>query len=181
MERWRLDPDHTEVKFKAKHLLVTNITGEFTKFNGYVESEGDDFSKAKVFFEADINSINTRNEQRDKHLRSADFFDAENHPKLKFVSKSVKKVSDSVYEIKGDMTIRGITKEITIKAENTGVTSGFGNTTVAGWEITGKVNRFDFGLKWNTLTEAGGVVVGEEIKIEVNAEVVEEVPEEKEA
>jgi polyisoprenoid-binding protein YceI len=170
MTTWKIDKAHSEIKFKVKHLVVSTVTGQFNEFDATIESDKPDFSDAKISFEADINSIDTKNEQRDGHLKSADFFDAGNHPKLTFVSKSLKKKSDNEFEITGDMTIRGITKEITINAVYNGTVKGFGNIEVAGFEITGKLNRFDFGLKWNTLTEAGGIVVGEEIKIDIAVE-----------
>jgi polyisoprenoid-binding protein YceI len=170
MAIWKIDQAHSEIKFKVKHLVVSTVTGQFNDFSATIESEKSNFSDAKISFEAAIDSIDTKNEQRDGHLKSADFFDAGNYPKLTFVSKSLKKKSDNTFEITGDMTIRGITKEIKIEAVYNGTVKGFGGTDVAGFEITGKLNRFDFGLKWNTLTEAGGIVVGEEIKIEIAVE-----------
>lgn len=170
MATWKLDTAHTEIKFKVKHLVVSTVTGQFNSFNGTVEAEKADFSDAKISFEADVNSINTKNEQRDGHLKSADFFDAENHPKLTFVSKSITKKSDEDYVVVGDITIRGTTKEIPLNVTYNGTTKGFGGIDVAGFEITGKLNRFDFGLQWNALTEAGGIVVSDEVKLEISAE-----------
>lgn len=170
MAIWKIDQAHSEIKFKVKHLVISTVTGQFNDFNATIESEKPDFSDARISFEAAIDSIDTKNEQRDGHLKSADFFDAESFPNLTFVSKSLKKKSDSIFEITGDMTIRGIEKEIKIDAVYNGTVKGFGGVEVAGFEITGKLNRFDFGLKWNTLTEAGGIVVGEEIKIEIAVE-----------
>lgn len=170
MAIWKIDQAHSEIKFKVKHLVVSTVTGQFNDFNATIRSEKQDFSDAKIWFEAAVDSIDTKNEQRDSHLRSADFFDAENHPKLTFISKSIKKKSENVFEIAGDMTIRGITKNLKVDAVYNGTVKGFGGTDVAGFEITGKLNRFDFGLKWNTFTEAGGIVVGEEIKIEIAVE-----------
>ena len=170
MALWKIDQSHSEIKFKVKHLVVSTVTGQFKNFEGNVEAESNDFSDAKISFEADVNSIDTRNEQRDGHLKSADFFDAENYPKITFVSKSMNKKSDSQYELVGDLTIRGTTKEVTLNVEFNGVVQGFGGGEVAGFEITGKVNRFDFGLHWNALTEAGGIVVGEDVKIEISVE-----------
>lgn len=170
MAIWKIDKAHSEIKFKVKHLVVSTVTGQFNDFNATIESGKPDFSDAKISFEAAIDSIDTKNEQRDGHLKSADFFDAVNHPKLTFVSKSLKKKSDNEFEITGDMTIRGITKEIKINAVYNGTVKGFGGVEVAGFEITGKLNRFDYGLKWNTLTEAGGIVVGEEVKLEIAVE-----------
>lgn len=170
MATWKVDQAHSEIKFKVKHLVVSTVTGQFATFSGTVESEKPDFSDAKISFEADVNSIDTNNEQRDAHLKSPDFFDAANYPKLTFVSKSITKKSDDEYVVVGDMTIRGTTKEISLKVIYNGSTKGFGGVDVAGFEITGKLNRFDFGLQWNALTEVGGIVVGDEVRIEISAE-----------
>lgn len=170
MTTWKIDPAHSEVNFKVKHLIVSTVRGHFDKFNATIETSKEDFSDAKIRFEADINSINTNNEQRDTHLKSADFFYAENHPKMSFESTSIEKLSDSELEVKGHLTIRGVKKEITLNVNFNGVVSGFGDVKVAGFEINARLNRFDYGLKWNTLTEAGGVVVGDEVKIEIHAE-----------
>jgi polyisoprenoid-binding protein YceI len=171
MALWKVDQSHSEIKFKVKHLVVSTVTGQFASFSGTVEAEKPDFSDAKIMFEADVNSIDTNNEQRDGHLKSADFFDAANHPKLTFASKSITKKSDDEYVVVGDITIRGTTKEISLNVTYNGTTKGFGGVDVAGFEITGKLNRFDFGLHWNALTEVGGVVVSSEVKIEIAAEI----------
>lgn len=170
MKTWNIDPTHSEINFKVKHLLVSTVTGHFSKFDASIETNKEDFSDAKISFESDINSVNTKNEQRDAHLKSADFFDAEKNPKMSFVSKSVKKISDHEMHVTGNLTIRGVTKEVTLDVIYNGTVAGFGGTEVAGFEVRGKVNRFDFGLQWNALTEAGGVVVSNEVKIEILAE-----------
>ena len=170
MTKWNIDSAHSEINFKVKHLVVSTVRGSFTNYEASVETSKDDFSDAIIKFEADVESINTKNGQRDAHLKSADFFDAANHPKMTFVSKSVKKISDYELKVTGDLSIRGITKEITLDVIYNGTVAGFGGTEVAGFEIHGKVNRFDFGLQWNALTEAGGVVVSNEVKIEILAE-----------
>lgn len=170
MTTWKIDPGHSEVNFRVKHLLVSTVRGHFDNFNASIETSKEDFSDAKIKFEADVNSINTKNEQRDTHLKSADFFDAENHPKMTFESSSVKVVSDHEMKVKGTLTLRGVTKEITLDVIFNGIVSGFGDVKVAGFEVSAKLNRFDYGLKWNTLTEAGGVVVSNEVKIEILAE-----------
>jgi len=170
MTTWKIDPTHSEINFKVKHLVVSTVTGHFSKFDAAIETIKEDFSDAKINFEADINSIDTKNEQRDGHLKSADFFDAEKHPKMSFVSKSVKKISDHEMQVIGSLTLRGVTKEVTLDVIYNGTVAGFGGTEVAGFEVRGKVNRFDFGLQWNALTEAGGVVVSNEVKIEILAE-----------
>jgi len=170
MNTWKIDPTHSEINFKVKHLVVSTVTGHFSKFDASIETNKEDFSDAKISFEADINSISTKNEQRDAHLKSADFFDAEKNPKMSFVSKSVKKISDHEMQVTGNLTIRGVTKEVTLDVIYNGTVAGFGGTEVAGFEVRGKVNRFDFGLQWNAITEAGGVVVSNEVKIEILAE-----------
>lgn len=173
MATWNLDTAHSEVKFKVKHLVVSTVTGQFETFSGKVETVGEDFDGASVSFEADINSINTKQAQRDGHLKSADFFDAENHPKMTFQSTSFTKKTDSTYELVGDLTIRGNTKSVTLDVVYNGTVQGFGGDfKVAGFEISGKVSRKEFGLLWNGITEAGGVVVSDEVRLEINAEVV---------
>lgn len=170
MAEWKIDPVHSEIKFKVRHLLVSTVAGYFSNFDATVAADEPDFTDAKITFEADVNSITTKNDQRDGHLKSADFFDATNHPKMTFVSKSVTKKDDNEYEVNGDLTIRGVTKPITLTAVYNGTVKGFGGTEVAGFEIRGKVNRFDYGLQWNGLTEVGGVVVGDEVRLEIEAE-----------
>lgn len=170
MTNWKIDPVHSEIKFKVKHLVVSTVTGQFKTFDAAIDSNKDDFTDSKVTFEADVDSISTNNEMRDGHLRSADFFDAENHPKLNFVSTEFKKVSDGSFEMTGDMTMRGITKPVTLNVAYNGLAKAMDGSEIAAFEITGKLNRFDFGLQWNTLTEAGGFAVGADIKIEIFAE-----------
>ena len=170
MEQWKIDPVHSEINFGVKHLVVSTVTGTFAKFDASIEANKDDFSDAKFSFEADVNSISTKNEQRDGHLKSLDFFDAANHPKMTFVSKSVKKLSDFELQVVGDLSMRGVTKEISLNVIYNGTVAGLGGAKVAGFEVKGKVNRFDFGLQWNALTEAGGVMVSNEVRIEILAE-----------
>src|SRR5947209_15415253 len=141
MATWNLDPVHSEVKFKVKHLVVSSVTGNFKTFSGKVEAENSDFSDAKISFEADVNSITTHNDQRDGHLKSDDFFDAVNHPKMTFVSKSIEKKSDGEYAITGDLNIRGTSKEVKLDVAYNGTILGFGKVPTAGFEIHGKVNR----------------------------------------
>jgi polyisoprenoid-binding protein YceI len=165
-----MDPTHSEINFKVKHLVVSTVTGHFDRFEATIESQEEDFSDAKIAFEADVNSINTKNEQRDGHLKSPDFFDSATYPKMSFVSTSVKKTSDYELLVTGNLTMRGIRKEITLNVLYNGTVAGFGGNQVAGFEIRTKLNRFDFGLQWSALTETGGVVVSNEVKIEVLAE-----------
>lgn len=173
MATWKLDTAHSEVKFKVKHLVVSTMTGNFDSFSATVESSKPDFSDAVITFEADVNSINTKQEQRDGHLKSPDFFDAANYPRLTFTSKSLKPVSGDEYELTGDLTIRGTTKPVKLTVTYNGTVKGFGGShDVAGFEVSGKINRQDYGLKWSALTETGGIVVSDEVKIEVFAEFV---------
>lgn len=173
MSTWKLDTAHSEVKFKVKHLVVSTVSGSFDSFAATVESSKPDFSDAVITFEADVNSISTKQEQRDGHLKSPDFFDAANHPKITFASKALKPVSGDDYELTGDLTIRGTTKPVKLNVTYNGTVKGFGGShDVAAFEVSGKINRQDYGLKWSALTESGGIVVSDEVKIEVFAEFV---------
>ena len=170
MTRWTIDPTHSEVNFKVKHLVVSTVRGHFDTYTATIDTAKDDFSDAVIAFEADVNSINTQNEQRDGHLKSPDFFDAAAYPKMSFVSTSVTKTSDFELKVTGNLTLRGVTKEVTLDVIYNGTVAGFGGAQVAGFEITGKINRFDFGLQWSAVTETGGVVVSNEVKLEILAE-----------
>lgn len=172
MATWTLDHNHTEVTFKVKHLVISSVTGKFKSFDGSVESDKDDFTDATIRFTADVNSIDTGNEQRDGHLKSADFFDAANHPQLTFESTSVTKKSGNEYVVSGNLTMRGKTKPVKLKAEFGGIQKDFYGNTVAGFEIEGKVNRREFGLEWSAVTETGGIVVSDDVKLQVNAELI---------
>jgi polyisoprenoid-binding protein YceI len=176
MATWTIDPIHSEVKFKVKHLVISTVTGNFNTFSGTLQAEKEDFSDAKISFEADVDSIDTNNAQRDGHLKSADFFLSTDHPKLTFVSKNIERKSGNDYVVTGDLSIRGIAKEIKLDVVYNGTILGFGNQPVAGFEITGKVNRKDFGMTFDALTEAGGIIVSEEVKIEILAEMQKQAP-----
>jgi polyisoprenoid-binding protein YceI len=165
MANWIIDAAHSELQFKVKHLMISTVTGTFRTFSGSVESNGDDFSGASVRFEAEVASIDTRSEDRDNHLKSGDFFDAEKFPKLSFVSSSWEKTGEDTYEVKGDLTIKGVTLPVTLEVESGGVQKDPWGNTKAGFDLKGKINRKDFGLTWNAATEAGGVLVGEEVKL----------------
>lgn len=168
--KWQFDPAHSEIRFKVKHMMVSNVSGEFKKFDIQLETEGHDFSTAKASFTAEIGSISTKVEQRDNHLKSADFFDAANHPTLTFKSTKITKESDSDYKMEGTLTIRETTKPMVFHVENFGVVKDpYGNQR-AGFEITGKIKRLDYGLKYNAVMEAGGVVVGDDVRITANVE-----------
>jgi polyisoprenoid-binding protein YceI len=169
MTTWNIDPAHSEVKFKVRHLVISTVTGQFNAVRGTVRTTKPDFSDAAIEFEADVNSINTNNEQRDAHLKSPDFFDAAKYPTLSFVSTSLKSKGDGVYELRGDMTIRGTKRGILLNAAYNGTVKGF-DGDVAAFEITGMLNRQDFGLRWNALTETGGVVVSDDVKLDIVVE-----------
>lgn len=171
---WSIDPSHSEVQFKVKHLVISTVTGQFTDYKSEIRTDGDNFEGATATFEASIKSISTNNADRDGHLQSADFFDAENHPTINFESTKFEKKSDDEYELTGNMTIRGVTKEIRLKAELGGIAKDPYGQEKAGFEITGKISRKEFGLQWNAVTEAGGVVVGDEIKLLLNVQYVKQ-------
>lgn len=167
---WGIDAVHSEIGFKVRHLVISHTSGKFDRFEASVISSADDFTDAAISFSADIDSINTGNEQRDGHLKSDDFFNAAQFPKLTFKSTSFKKVDGSEYKLAGDLTIRDITKNVTLSVDFGGViTDPWGNVK-AGFEATGKINRKDFNLKWDAFTEAGGAVVSDEIKLQLHIE-----------
>jgi len=171
--KWVLDPSHSEVEFKVKHMMISNVSGKFTKFDATVETEGEDFMTAKATFTADIDSINTGSDQRDGHLKSVDFFDAANFPQLKFVATKYENVdNDGSYEIWGDLTIRGITRNIKLDAEFGGVIKDPWGNTRAGISVNGKINRKDFGLTWSGVTEAGSLIVSDDVRVHINLEFV---------
>jgi polyisoprenoid-binding protein YceI len=174
MSTYKIDPTHSEITFKVKHLMITNVTGSFTKFDATMESGKDDFSDAKISFSADVDSITTNNEQRDTHLKSDDFFAAEKFPKLSFVSKNFEKKGEDEYKLTGDITIRDTTKSVELDVEYGGtMTDPWGNVK-AGFEINGKINRKDFGLSWGAVTEAGGVVVSDDVKLHLAVQMVKQ-------
>ena len=162
---WAVDPTHSEVQFKVKHMMITNVTGQFTDFTAKAETEGDDFSKANISFEAQIASIDTKNTQRDEHLKSGDFFDAAEFPAMSFQSTSIEKKDDENFIINGDLTLKGVTKQISIDAEFGGIGQDPYGNTKAGLSLNGKINREDFGLGWNAALETGGVMVSKEVKL----------------
>ncbi|HWH62247.1 MAG TPA: YceI family protein [Ginsengibacter sp.] len=167
--KWALDPVHSEIDFKIKHLMISTVTGHFNKFNLVAETETDDFNTAKkVEFTADISSIDTKHEQRNGHLLSADFFDVEKYPELKFIGKSYK-IEDGEGKITGELTMHGITKPITLNVEFGGVVQDPYGQTKAGFTVTGKLSRKEFGLSWGAVSETGNVLLSDEVKI--NAEI----------
>ena len=172
--KWVLDPSHSEIQFKVRHLMVSYVTGRFTQFNATVETLGDDLTTATVKFNADVNSISTNNDQRDAHLKNNDFFDADNHPELKFESSKVEKISDEEYKVYGTLTMRGTSKEIVLQAEYGGIMIDPWGNSRTGFSITGKINRKDFGVSFGMVSETGGVLLGDDVKISANVEFIKE-------
>lgn len=170
---WKIDPTHSEVQFKVKHLVISTVTGSFGSFDGQIETDGEDFENANATFTADIDSISTNNEDRDQHLKSDDFFNAEEYPQLTFESKNFEKTGDGKYKVTGDLTIRDITKEIELDVVHGGTVGDPYGQTKAGFEVNGTINRKEFGLTWNAVTEAGNVVVGDKIKLQLNVQFVQ--------
>jgi len=167
---WAIDPDHSEIHFKVKHMMVSTVTGSFNEFGATVESESEDFDGANISFWANIDSIDTNNEARDNHLKSDDFFNAGEYPKMSFQSRSFTRQEDGNFKLIGDLTIRDQTKEVELDAELFGVAVDPYGQTKAGFEINGKINRKDFNLKWNAVTEAGSVVVSDEVRLALNVQ-----------
>ncbi len=163
---WAIDPAHSQIQFKVRHMMISTVTGTFDKFRSEVEMTGEDLSTAKVFFEADTASIHTGSADRDNHLRSADFFDVENHPKLTFKATSIENAGDNEWKVKGDLTIRGVTRPITLDMEWNGVNKDPWGNMKAGLVVRGKINRKDYGLNWNAMLETGGVLVSDEVRVE---------------
>jgi polyisoprenoid-binding protein YceI len=168
--KWVLDPMHSEVQFKVKHLVISTVSGFFKTFEGELTTTDDKFEDAEVSFSLDVNSIDTTQAQRDEHLKSAEFFDAATYPKITFKSTAIKATGDDEYALTGDLTIKDVTKPVTLKAEFGGSADDFYGNTKAGFEVTGKINRKEFGLTWDGVTEAGSIVVGEDIKLIINVQ-----------
>ena len=167
--KWALDPTHSEVHFKVKHLVISTVTGSFKAFDGSFETENDDFSNAQIDFSLDVSSIDTNQGQRDTHLKSPEFFDAEKYPKMTFSSTSFTKDGDD-YVLQGHLTIKDLTKPVKLNVELGGTATDFYGSEKAGFEITGKISRKEFGLTWDAITEAGAIVVGDEIKLNINVQ-----------
>lgn len=168
--KWVLDPMHSEIQFKIKHLVISTVTGFFKKFEGTCEAPGDSFENAEIDFSLDVESIDTNQEQRDVHLKSPEFFDAEKFPKITFKSTSFTKTGDDEYDLNGNLTIKDVTKPVTLKVEFGGTANDFYGNLKAGFEVTGKINRKEYGLVWGGITETGSVVLGEDVKLVINAQ-----------
>jgi polyisoprenoid-binding protein YceI len=168
--KWNLDNSHTNVKFTVTHMVISEVDGYFKTFSGSMTSSKPDFTDATIEFTVNVASINTDNEQRDGHLKADDFFNAEKYPVMTFKSISMKKLSGNRYELTGDLTIRDITKQVKFAVTYGGTAKDPWGNTKAGFKASTSINRFDYGLKWNTLMEAGGAMVGQDVTISINAE-----------
>jgi polyisoprenoid-binding protein YceI len=172
--KWTLDPTHSEVQFKIRHLMITNVSGSFSKYDVQLETQDLDFMTSKATFTADVTSVDTKNEQRDGHLKSPDFFDAAKYPSLSAVATRFEKVDDDSYELYVDLTIKDITKKVKFDVEFGGVITDPWGGTRAGFSINGKINRKDFGLSWHAVTETGGLVAGDDVRIHAELQFVKQ-------
>ena len=174
MSTWHIDGAHSEIGFKVKHLMVSNVKGSFKTFSGTLTADDDNLTNAQVSFEADAASVTTNNDMRDGHIMSPEFFDVAQFPKVTFVSKSFTKKEGNEYAVTGDFTMKGVTKEITLEATFGGLAKGMDGKRVAAFEITGMINRMDYGVSWNSPIETGGVVVSPEVWLTLSVELKEE-------
>lgn len=174
MATYKIDAMHSNIEFKVKHLMISTVTGKFNSYDATLQSEAADFSDASITFSAEINSISTGNEQRDQHLIGTDFFDAASFPTVSFASTSFTKKEENEYTLLGNLTLKGITKEVALAVEFGGVMTDFYGQEKAGFDIVGKINRKDFGLTWNGITEAGGVVLGDDIKLNFSVQMTKQ-------
>ena len=167
--KWIVDPTHSEVHFKVKHLVISTVTGTFKVFGGELITDSETFENAEISFSLDANSVDTNQEQRDEHLKGADFFNSAEYPKISFKSTAFTKDGDD-YQLHGDLTVRDVTKPVKLDVEFGGSATDFYGNEKAGFEVTGKINRKDFGLTWDGITEAGAIVVGEDIKLHASVQ-----------
>jgi polyisoprenoid-binding protein YceI len=174
MATFKIDAAHSEIGFKLKHLVISTVSGNFSKFDATMECQNADFTDAKVNFEADVDSITTNSVQRDEHLKSDDFFNAEQYPKITFKSTSIEKKGDDEYILHGDLTIRDVTKNVALKVEHGGSVIDPWGQSKEGFELSGKISRKEFGLKWNALTEAGGAVVSDDVRLIMSVQMVKQ-------
>jgi polyisoprenoid-binding protein YceI len=163
--KWVLDPTHSELGFKIKHLMISSVSGSLKSFQAEVETEGVDFTRAKISLSADMASISTNNDQRDAHLRNSDFFEVEKYPELKFTSTKAEKIDNDTFTLFGELTLKGVTRPVKLNVEFNGVTKDPWGGERAGFVVTGKINRSDWGVNFNGVLETGGVVLSEEVRI----------------
>ncbi len=171
--KWSIDPTHSEIGFKVKHMMFSNVSGKFESFTAEATTEGEDFNNATFEFTADASSVNTGNADRDNHLKTGDFFGTDEHSKITFKSTSFSG-SGNEYTLKGDLTIRGISKPVSLDVEFGGIAKDPWGNTKAGFSATGKLNRKDFGISWNAALETGGVLVSDEVKLAIDVQFVKQ-------
>jgi polyisoprenoid-binding protein YceI len=171
---WALDPAHTEIGFKVKHMMFTNVSGKISKYDATIETAGDQFEDAVIDFTGDATSFTTGNADRDTHLLSADFFDVAQFPEMKFVATSFVKADDDNYDLEGDLSLHGITNPIKLQAEFGGLMKDPWGNIKAAFSITGKLKRKDWGLTWNAALETGGVLVGEDVRIIAEVQLIKQ-------
>jgi polyisoprenoid-binding protein YceI len=173
MSTWNIDSGHSEIGFVVKHLMISKVRGMFKTFNGTLITDTDDFTNAKISFEADTASVDTNNSQRDEHIKSADFFDVAQFPKLTFVSTSFSKKSEGVYTLIGTLTLHGVSKEVSLDVTGGAIVEGLYGSRVTAFEVSGIINRNDFGIVTNIPMSTGGVVIGEEVMLHITVELSE--------
>lgn len=175
LSKWTIDPVHSRLEFSIRHMMISKVKGSFDRFSAEIEADPNDLTTANISFTIDAASIDTNNEDRDNHLRSADFFDVENHPNITFKATDIAKKSDDTYTVTGDMTLHGTTRQETFSVTFEGAAKDpMGGSEKAGFSIEGKINRGDYGLTWNAPLETGGVLVSDEVKISIDLQAVKE-------
>jgi len=172
--KWLLDPTHSVLGFKIKHLMITNVSGSFKNFHIEVETEGEDFSTAHIHLRAEISSIDTNNAQRDAHLRTSDFFETEKYHEMIFESTAVEKIDEENYNVYGNLKMKGVTKPVKLNVEYNGVIKGPWEDERAGFTVTGKINRTDWGINFNSVLETGNLMLAEEVKINSEIQLVKQ-------
>ncbi|HLS94284.1 polyisoprenoid-binding protein YceI [Sphingobacterium allocomposti] len=172
MAKWSLDKAHSELEFKVKHMMISNVKGQFQDFDVTIDGDSADLSETTVSVEIRTDSVTTKNEPRDQHLRSEEFFNAAAYPLITFTSTEIKKVDNDEYKLSGDLTVKGVTKPATFTAEFGGIAKDPWGNQKAGYTVHGKINRQDFGLTWNAALETGGVMVSEEVKFHAEVQFV---------
>lgn len=172
--KWSFDKSHSKVGFSVSHLVITDVDGQFHDYTGTITTDGENFENANIEFTIDVGSIDTDNTDRDSHLKSEDFFAADQYPQITFVGKSMEKAGDNKYKLTGDFTMRGVTKEVTLDVTHNGTVKDPWGNTKAGFTIEGSLDRFDYGLKWSNTLETGGLVVGKEVELEIDVQLKKE-------
>ncbi|BDG58977.1 YceI family protein [Caldinitratiruptor microaerophilus] len=174
LSRWVIDPSHTTVEFAVRHMMIATVKGRFAGVEGHILADPSDLTTAQAEVTIDVASIDTREPQRDEHLRSPDFFDAANFPKITFKSREIRRKGENEYEMTGDLTIRGVTRPVTLSLTSEGQAKDPWGNERAAFTVSGKINRKDFGLNWNVVLETGGILVGEEVRISVEVEAIKQ-------